>query len=477
LSRTARVIVYSLVVWAPIPLGSNRPVLWVVNGLLASLALVLFALGELRSERSGLDWRFALLPAAALTAWSLWMILQIVPGMPSVLAHPFLSETSAIVPGIGATISGSTSATWATLAEAVPIAFLSLVAMRLAANRQRGLFLLKLIAATSVAVALYGLAARYFGFRQVFILDDGVDANFLTGTFAGRSSAASYFIIGIAASAALLATQIHDQLAPAGRGRGKLAMLVGVAETGGIYVLAMLVLAAGLLNTGSRGGVLAAVVVLAAVASLTLRGIEASRRTFAGVLILVLAAVLAVAAVSSDAMSRRLAAGVDAGDRPLVFKDTISMALDRPFVGHGAGTFGDLFPLYHNAAPSFAVWYRAHNPYLQAIAELGLPVVILLLATIAAVLFIIIRQMRGPVVSAVSIGALAAAAGVGFHSLVDFSVQIQAIGLTMAVLLGAGFGDALRLRQDEARRAREARAAPQIPLETVYVTFPTPAEA
>src|SRR5262249_2164836 len=153
--------------------------------------------------------------------------------------------------------------------------------MRIGRNRERGLFLLKLIAATAAAVASYGLVARFFGFRQVFVLDDGVDANFLTGTFAGRSSAASYLLIGLATTMALLATRVRDSLRASGPRRNWLLAISDVVETSGVYLLAALVLAAALLNTGSRGGVLAAAVVLPVVAWLSLRGVDVSRKAFA----------------------------------------------------------------------------------------------------------------------------------------------------------------------------------------------------
>src|SRR5262249_50876213 len=147
-----------------------------------------------------------------------------------------------------------------------------------------------------------------------------------------------------------------------------------------------------LLNTGSRGGVIAGAVVLPVVAWLSLRGTSVSRKGLAITLLVCAVAILAIAVVAGNTMAKRLSAGGDAGDRPLVFRDTIAMILDRPLLGHGAGSFADIFPLYHNLAPSFGVWFRAHNTYLQAAAELGLPVAILLALTTGAVLWVIYRE-------------------------------------------------------------------------------------
>jgi O-antigen ligase len=475
LAKAARLLVYLLIVWTPIPLGSNRPVLWAVNGLLASIALLLFALGELSADRRpSIDWRFVAWPMAALVVWALWMVVQILPGLPTSLTHPFLHEAAEAASGVSPTISASTSATWATLAEAVPVAFLAVVAMRMTTDARRGLFLLRLILATSVAVAIYGLVARYFGFRQIFVLEDGVDANYLTGTFTGRSSAASYFVVGLVVATALFAARVRDRLNPLDRRRNRILAAAEITEGGGIYLLASLVLAAALINSGSRGGLLAAIVAMPAVAYLSMRGVAAGRKVIGGAFVLVLGAILLIATVSSGVMSKRLAAGIDTGGRPLVYQDTIDMIADRPLLGHGAGAFADLFPLYHDGAPSYGVWYRAHDTYLQAAAELGLPVALLLLAALAGTLFVIFRETRTGPPSPVAVAALGAAVGVGFHSLIDFSVQIQAIGLTMSVLVGAGLGEALRRRSERSAKD-EAAVAAGAPgrLETIYVTIPT----
>jgi hypothetical protein len=69
--------------------------------------------------------------------------------------------------------------------------------------------------------------------------------------------------------------------------------------------------------------------------------------------------------------------------------------------------------------------------------------------------------------------ALGTSVALALHSLIDFSVQIQAVALTAAALLGAATGEAMRLthaRQAIASTAppsREHERAP--PAETIYV--------
>src|SRR5262249_25027232 len=127
-----------------------------------------------------------------------------------------------------------------------------------------------------------------------------------------------------------------------------------------------------------------------------------------------------------------------------LYRDTIDMVLARPLLGHGAGTFIDAYPIYHSRASSSLLWTHAHNSYLQLIAELGLPAAaVLLLAIVAVVLILLGGMLRSSEPQPTATAALAAMAAAAFHSLIDFSVQIQAVGVTLAVLVGAGLGQTL----------------------------------
>ncbi len=77
MAKGARFLVYLLLVWAPFPIASNRPLFWLINGLIATVALALFFLGELKSNSGPqVDWRRLAFPTGVLGLWLLWMILQ-----------------------------------------------------------------------------------------------------------------------------------------------------------------------------------------------------------------------------------------------------------------------------------------------------------------------------------------------------------------------------------------------------------------
>ena len=90
----------------------------------------------------------------------------------------------------------------------------------------------------------------------------------------------------------------------------------------------------------------------------------------------------------------------------------------------------------------------AHNSYLEALQGLGLIFGTLL---IAAVMMLAVKCLKGATTRHAHLTPLRVAAGVclliGLHSLVDFSLQIQAVALTFAAILGAG------VAQSESSRA------------------------
>src|SRR5262249_50195217 len=131
--------------------------------------------------------------------------------------------------------------------------------------------------------------------------------------------------------------------------------------------------------------------------------------------------------------------------------------------------------LYHARASSSLLWTHAHNSYLQSIAELGLPAAAILLFAVAAVIATLLRGL--PYKSEpqpAGTAALAATAAVAFHSTIDFSVHIQAVGVTLAVLVGAGLGETLARnarRTDQSTRQTSAIDPPSQPREIVNVSI------
>jgi O-antigen ligase len=137
---------------------------------------------------------------------------------------------------------------------------------------------------------------------------------------------------------------------------------------------------------------------------------------------------------------RFVLAGLMDTSRLAVYRRVVVSILDRPFLGFGYGTFADVFPMYRDQSVGDGFfWEKAHNAYLEIWQGLGLvcgtALIVSLIWLIAKCCVGAINRRRDaqPAIVASSAGVL-----VGLHALVDFSLQIEAVSLTLMALLGAG---------------------------------------
>ncbi len=101
----------------------------------------------------------------------------------------------------------------------------------------------------------------------------------------------------------------------------------------------------------------------------------------------------------------------------------------------------------------------AHDTYIEHLVELGIPATILLYTGPVLLFGMCVRgvfnRRRDQVVPLV---ASSATVLVGLHSLVDFSLQIPAVAVTYAAILGAGCAQAMR--SEPTVQASRSRAVP-----------------
>ena len=195
-----------------------------------------------------------------------------------------------------------------------------------------------------------------------------------------------------------------------------------------LFGLVAVVLLAGVVLTGSRAGVICAV--LSYVLVLVSRG-DAPGRALP-LLGLALVAFLAVASPLAEQLASlpglsELAEATDGGLRTLTF-DVIR---HWPWVGVGRGAFGIASTQLNDTVTGFTVTY-AHNTPLQVIADLGVPIG--LTALLAAVLLLVrplLKSFKAPLLRGVGIGIGA----VFLHNLVDFNLDILGVALPVVALL------------------------------------------
>jgi O-antigen ligase len=431
--------------WVPYWYGSNALVAWSINavlfpGLAAFYELSLLARGKSHPVAIG----NLALPAALFLVSASWAWFQTITWGPSALANSIWGMAAQVLGApVDQSITVNRDLTNLALLRLVTAGSVFWVALQLGRDTARAVLLLRAIAVIAFTYAAYGVLVVTFRSLSLPGLEIAPDGALLSATFINRNTFATYAGLGLIALVGLLLRLYRHEMIGAEAGwRLQLASLVeATGSKAAVPLAAAFIILVALLLTGSRGGVIATIAGLFVLGVLTHRRIGRSMtRTFfvvTPVILLGVATLFAFGGAFVDSMEQR---SIYDSNRLSVDLLTIRSILDHPLLGNGYGTFVDVFPLYRDRSISVqGTWGQAHNTYLEAFQGLGLVFGSML---VASVLLTVLRCLKGAINRREHVTvprvAVAAAALVGVHSLVDFSLQIQAVALTFIALLGAG---------------------------------------
>jgi O-antigen ligase len=430
-ASVARTLALLTVVLAPLPLGSNRPLFWSVAGVVLGLALAGTGLHLLRSGR---HWPKSLtFPAVAFSIVIAWMAVQALPFLPAMLHHPSWAAASDLPGGgaggsIGASPLGAVDSIirWAGFA-AVFLATTLTVATPAEARRAMTVIVLGGAAVAAASVALRAIGADTYGVPRWAYPD------LLAGPFVNPNTFATWLgIVTVATLAGLLRFPAEAATEVSARRRDRRAILFRV-----FYTVAFMVLLLALAMTGSRAGAAATAAGILTVLVVHVHR-HGERSIVAGPVAMAIAfvAVLVMGAVLADFLSGVEGTRRDVDNRVAIWRATLAAIADRPILGHGAGAFAQVIPAYFDEVPQLRTIRQAHNTWLEFIAELGLPVAALWFAA----LYALMRRITSAAFRRRRYGVPAAAVGaavlVGLHALVEFSIQVPAVALVFAAVLG-----------------------------------------
>jgi O-antigen ligase len=308
------------------------------------------------------------------------------------------------------------------------------------ANRSRARQLLKVIAWSGAAYAIYGI---------VLALVDPATGTFrvrpipLTSTLVNRNTAAVYFGACSAIWLLLLCERIRQRVLDE-RSDQDLTRINYQQLWLAQFVLLLIMMAMCLLATFltvSRAGVIVSLLgfVVAAV-GFFYRDLVGRRGVFIAIGAGCGLALLTLYFLAGNVGARFYEDGLIDPTRLSLYRSTLRMIADRPWLGTGLGTFASAFPAYRSDDLSmYGVYVYALSSPLELAAEAGLP-----LASIVVTGWMIAFGVLGHGVrtrrrdriipaAALSVGLLAA-----LHSLVNFSLQIPGFAIVVLGLLGAG---------------------------------------
>jgi O-antigen ligase len=444
----------------------------VLNRIVVSLTLTAALASPLTFGSQGLFWSMlwtaALVPAACLldtrrldraglvviglllgTAGLVLAVAVLQQEHPTPSAHPIWTQASI---ALGTQLDGRSgvSARWPHMdlapAMAPALAFLAgvFLSRRMVGSRS----LLDLVAVVGGAYAALWIALHLVDPTLVLWQQKMHHENVLTGTFLNRNTAAAFLAPTLAACAMLAVDGALRRFAGLQALRsGSSLSFVGRHPAAPVALAA--VIACALAMTASRSGIILAaagsVGAASALAAPSLARLDRpARQLVAAVaavgLLLAAALVFAIVAARFDTSE-----AIDQ-NRFAVYRLTLRIALDHPWIGAGLGQFGNIFQSYRDATvPGLGVWERAHNTYLQIAAEAGFPVLAVALSTVMAVLarLVVLAWRGGPGRATAILGAAALAMAL-LHSLVDYPGQIPGYAIPLCVLVGYAFGVCLK---------------------------------
>ena len=447
-----------LLVWAPLPLASNRPWAWSVLEVgvfaLAGAWLALFGLG------------FARLPGVFRRAWRVVALFGIWVGVVAIQIIPFPVHLVEIV-----SPESVRAASWAALDPA------AWVTLSVDANVSRE-FLLKsfgylvafclvLVLANSrsrlkaLAFALVGsgllqatlasflhLSGRSF---EVFYTTY-VHSEHAVGTFVNRNHLAGYLEMTLAIGIGAMIATLRDGAPRTWRQRFR-DWSAWALSPRILLRLMLVVMVIALVMTRSRMGNTAFFVsmLIAGVIGLILSK-HATRSTVVLLASLIVIDIFIVGAwfgvekvvqriEQTTLLKEEAQPGGSVEERVEPGWNALGIVRDYPWFGSGGGTFSVAFPRYR--APEIGAFFDfAHNDYVQFAVETGMVGVSLLALLVLSTLWMALKtqyERTDPLARGVAFGVTMGIIALMIHSAVDFNLQIPANALTFVVLLAMGW--------------------------------------
>jgi O-antigen ligase len=425
-----------IVALVPLPLGAARPLAWDVLAVAVAAALLwsVAVPDKAPAQRSGI-----MVPAGLFLLVLAWIMVQTSGSTPAAWHAAVWQEAGeALRQPLSGAVAVDRQAALAGLLRIFAYAGVFYLSLRLCRDSARAHLALRILAISGSVYAAYGLLTFWSGNKRVLWLMKTAYLSDLTGPFINRNSFGTYLGICLLAVVCGLLDGFTG-LPLFGSWRTRLAMLFEFLSRRVWHLLSLFLVATALVLTHSRGGFVAALVGLLALGLLLwLAPARAGRGAARWAAAVSLLALLAIAISGGPTLARLLGTDIDSEERVAVYERVIAAIEDHPLTGTGLGSFRLVFPSYRTPAIK-NLYDRAHNDYLEAALELGIPAAVCQVAAIFWLALVCLRGARRRRRDAVfpCLG-LAASVLVGAHALTDFSLQIPAVATVYAFVLGLG---------------------------------------
>jgi O-antigen ligase len=260
-------------------------------------------------------------------------------------------------------------------------------------------------------VSLWGPKTAYLGFA--------------TGTFVNRNSFATFLGMGFILGLALALDRARN---------AKAKSPTNHLETGLVWVC-LAIIAIALVSTQSRMGFLSTALGVVVV----IFNLKPKRNLVLGIFFLGVLTLF----FTGNLAQRSFLLLSDGSGRWELWRQSLAIVQVRPLIGFGLDAFAPVFALHHQPPlASDVIWEYAHNTYLSLWIECGI-IFGSLPPAICAYIGLKLHRERKPL-SPLPIAALAILCQNAMHSLVDFSLEMQANVFLLVAILALGLSAAMR---------------------------------
>jgi O-antigen ligase len=448
LSSIPAYLLFFVVACAPLPFGSFDKTTIAFWCLVLGLATITTSLSNYQLRRGHL---MLLGGVGVIVLFYAFVLHEQLADHPWIASpHPIWAQTSQVL-GVEITPSVSIVRGEPFFALGAPLAcVLALICgLIVGADRDRARQLLRVIAWSGAAYAVYGILSFLVEPTMLLWREKRAYIGNVTGTFINRNTAAAYFGSCAVVWLAILLEQIRRHLRTDKIVWKKVParVLSGAPQPVIVSFSMLFICLMALFLTGSRAGVVLSLFALIVTFVMYFRRDLPPRSGVWAALAGSSAFALILLQFMGGAVSNRFdVQGLADEGRLAAYQSTLRMIADYPWFGTGLGTFASSFPAYRSSEISmWGVWDIAHNTPLELASEVGLPlagaVLIGWLIMFAVLVQGIWTRRRDTIIP---LAAFSVAAIANLHSLIDFSLQIPGYAIVAFALVGAGLAQSFR---------------------------------
>lgn len=343
---------------------------------------------------------------------------------------------------------------WSTWAAASPaldclialvelMIFASLFILVFSPRRKRILLATHALILSGTFQAIYGLVQYFTGSNSILGVPNVRNRNVAFGTFVNPDHYSGYLEMILPVCIGYIIARSGKSHAPQPLKERILAFGHESFQKSILYVLAALIMALGIIFSGSRSGfiVLLTSLLLLALSGGPGRRLAHSKRWVTTLLVLLCLVGLWIGFDPVYGKLTRAASDHSLERRLEVWGTCLMIVRDYPLFGIGSGSLPRVYPQYEQHDLGYRTEY-AHNAYIQAAVDFGLVGLALWLTLAATCTYTLHREWKArhhPFARGLGAGCLVGICAMYLHSMTDFLLAIPANQFTVVALYGLGY--------------------------------------